>query len=109
MRLELVDGCVMTVNEMDTVYVPHYKFHSIGSFSPETFIVEIEVYNKNTNFSDKNDLLRITDIYKRRDNKYETSIDLSDETDKYGYFYLNPGFETIFKDIELKVTNKHDP
>lgn len=109
MRLELVDGCVMAVNEMDTVYVPHYKFHSIGSFSPETFIVEIEVYNKNTNFSDKNDLLRITDIYKRRDNKYETSIDLSDETDKYGYFYLNPGFETIFKDIELKVTNKHDP
>jgi rfaE bifunctional protein nucleotidyltransferase chain/domain len=66
------------------------------------------VYNKNINFSDKNDLLRITDIYKRRDNKYETSIDLSNETQKYGYFYLNMDFENIFNDIELKVTNRYN-
>jgi rfaE bifunctional protein nucleotidyltransferase chain/domain len=108
MRLELVDGDILTVNEMETVYVPHYKFHSIGSFSPETYLIEIEVYNKNTTFSDKNDLLRITDIYKRRDNKYETSIELSDELEKYGYFYFTDDFETIFKDVELKVSNNFD-
>lgn len=105
MRLELVDGKVVTVNEMDTVYIPHYKFHSIGSFSPETYIIEIEVYNKSINFSDKNDLLRITDIYKRRDNKYETSIDLSDDLEKYDYFHLFNGFNKLFKDVELKVSN----
>lgn len=105
MRLELVDGEVITVNEMDTVYIPHYKFHSIGSFSPETYIIEIEIYNKNINFSDKNDLLRITDIYKRRDNKYETSIDLSDDLEKYDYFHLANDFNKIFKDVELKVSN----
>ena len=103
MRLELVDGEIMTVNEMESVYVPHYKFHSIGSFSPETYLIEIETYNDSIDFSDKNDLLRITDIYKRRDNKYESSIDLSDELDKYGYFYLDPNFRFIFKDIELNV------
>ena len=62
MRLELVDGEVITVNEMESVYVPHYKFHSIGSFSPETYLIEIETYNDSIDFSDKNDLLRITDI-----------------------------------------------
>lgn len=106
MRLELIDGEVMTVNEMETVYIPHYKFHSVGSFSDETFLMEIEVYNKNVDFSDKNDLLRVTDIYKRRDNKYESSIDLSSELEKYGYFYLKRNLELCFRDIELKVSNK---
>jgi D-glycero-beta-D-manno-heptose 1-phosphate adenylyltransferase len=109
LRLELIDGEVMTINEMETVHIPHYKFHSIGSFSPETFIIEIEIYNKSVNFSDKNDLLRVTDIYKRRDNKYETSIDLSDELEKYGYFYLTKDLDFHFNDIEMKVSNKCDP
>ena len=107
MRLELVDGEVITVNEMETVCVPHYKFHSIGSFSPETFLIEIEIYNKSIQFTDKNDLLRITDIYKRRDNKYETSIDLSDDLEKYGYFYFGRDFQMLFKDLELKVTHTY--
>ena len=88
---------------MESVYVPREKFHSIGSFSPNTYIMEIEVYNDNVDFSDKNDLLRITDIYKRRDNKYDSSIDLSHELEKYGYFYLHSGFKHCFKDIEIEV------
>lgn len=107
MRLELIDEEVMTINEMENVYIPHYKFHSIGSFSPETYLIEIEIYNDTVDFSDKNDLLRITDIYKRRDNKYESSIDLSDELDKYNYFYLEPGGFTI-KDVELNIDYKID-
>ena len=108
MRLELIDGEVLTINEMETVSIPHLKFHSIGSFSPETFLIEIEVYNKNVTFSDKNDLLRITDIYKRRDNTYETSIELSEELERYGYFYFSRNFEMLFKDIEMKVVNKYE-
>lgn len=105
MRLELINEEVMTINEMESVYIPREKFHSIGSFSPNTYIMEIEVYNDNVDFSDKNDLLRITDIYKRRDNKYDSSIDLSHELEKYGYFYLHSGFKHCFKDVEIDVGN----
>lgn len=104
MRLELVNDEVMTIHEMESVYIPREKFHSIGSFSPNTYILEIEVYNDRVDFSDKNDLLRITDIYKRRDNKYDTSINLSYELEKYGYFYLHPEFKKCFKDIDIGVS-----
>ena len=57
---------IINLNTMSTIFLPHYKFHGLSSFSEETYLLEIEIYNDNTNFSDKNDLLRINDQYKRK-------------------------------------------
>lgn len=91
-KVELMDQTLI-LNPMNYLFIPHYKFHSIGSFAPQTKLIEIEVYNEKTTFSDKNDLLRINDIYKRKDNIYQNSITtVSDEKEKYGYFYLDDDF-----------------
>ena len=89
-RIELIDNDVISLNTMDYLFIPHYKFHSIGSFSDETLLIEIEVYNSNINFTDKNDLLRIDDIYKRKDDIYQNSISvLRENLEAYNFFTIN--------------------
>ncbi len=102
-KIELIDR-VLCLNTMEYLYIPRYKFHSIGSFSRETVLLEIEVYNKQTNFTDKNDLLRIDDIYKRKDNIYQNSIQLiSENLDIYDYFNLDNLSEKTIHNSNLSV------
>jgi len=89
------------LNEMDFLYIPKYCFHGFGSFSDYVYLIEIEVYEKNTNFSDKNDLLRIKDIYQRDYTGYETSINLSTDLELYSYFYLEGELKKQIENSEL--------
>ena len=62
------------LNECETLYFPANTFHGIMSYSPESIIMEIEIYSNSINYSDKNDLLRIKDPYIRDNNRYESSV-----------------------------------
>ena len=62
------------LNIFDFLYVPRNTFHGIHSYAENGILMEIEVYTENIDYTDKNDLLRLRDIYNRDKNKYETSI-----------------------------------
>jgi rfaE bifunctional protein nucleotidyltransferase chain/domain len=103
--INLIDDKVINLNSMDTIFLPHYNFHGLSTFSDETYLLEIEIFNNNTKFSDKNDLLRINDQYKRKTTGYESSINTTSENlDLYDFFYLENNFEKNIKDINFKVT-----
>jgi rfaE bifunctional protein nucleotidyltransferase chain/domain len=107
-RLELSDGEVRVANQGDSVYIPKYKFHSMGSFSPNSLILEIEIFDRGVSFSDKNDLLRINDVYKRNNNFYNTSINRTSKDDRYFYFetgFLNPFFKVSDKPLRGATYN----
>ena len=58
----------------DSIFVPRNTFHGIHSYVNNGILMEIEVYTENIEYTDKNDLLRIKDIYNRDKDKYETSV-----------------------------------
>jgi rfaE bifunctional protein nucleotidyltransferase chain/domain len=58
----------------EQIYVPRTTFHGIHSFVDDGILMEIEIYTENVEYTDKNDLLRIRDIYNRDKNSYETSV-----------------------------------
>jgi rfaE bifunctional protein nucleotidyltransferase chain/domain len=90
---------------MDTIFLPHYNFHGLSTFSDETYLLEIEIFNDNTHFSDKNDLLRINDQYKRKSTGYESSVNtISENLDLYNFFYLEKDFEKNIKNVDFKIT-----
>jgi len=104
-KIELINNKVINLNIMKPMFLPHYAFHSLGSYSDESYLIEIEIFNNNTTFSDKNDLLRIDDKYKRKDNIYETSIDLIRENiDLYNHFYINPNFSKNIEGVDINLT-----
>ena len=103
-KITLIDNEVFDLSCMKCVFIPKYKFHSLASFSEETYLMEIEIFDSTTEFSDKNDLLRIDDPYKRKKTGYESSVNLQfDKLDEYGYFYLTKGFEQFVQGIKIKV------
>jgi len=62
------------LNVFEPLYVPRSTFHGIHSYVNNGILMEIELYTENIEYTDKNDLLRIKDIYKRDKDKYETSV-----------------------------------
>ena len=58
----------------DSLFVPRNTFHGIHSYVNNGILMEIEIYTQLIEYTDKNDLLRIKDIYNRDKDKYETSI-----------------------------------
>lgn len=58
----------------ESLYVPRNTFHGIHSYVNNGILMEIEIYTDKIDYTDKNDLLRIKDIYNRDKDKYETSI-----------------------------------
>ena len=103
-KITLVDNQVIDLSCMNSVFIPKYKFHSLASFSDETYLIEIEIFDSTTQFTDKNDLLRIDDPYKRKKTGYEASVNLQfDKLDEYGYFYLTKGFEQFVQGVKIKV------
>ena len=102
-KIDLINGAV-NLNCMDSIFLPHYNFHGIGSFSDESFIIEIEIYNHTIQYTDKNDLLRINDQYNRTDNKYQSSVTMvTEQLDEYGYFKLTDNLVTQICDVDVKV------
>lgn len=104
--LIVISGCVKLnlINDykllsiFDIITIPKDKFHGIESITDNSIILELEIYNDNTTFSDKNDLFRINDIYKRDNIGYEKSIQISEDLNKYNYIYFENNYEdNIFK------------
>ena len=62
------------LNVLEYIYVPRNTFHGIHSYVNNGILMEIEVYTDCIEYTDKNDLLRIKDIYNRDKNNYETSV-----------------------------------
>ena len=97
-KLNLIDDNYKLLSIFDIVNIPKNKFHGIESIADSSIIVEIEIYNDSINFSDKNDLFRINDIYNRDNTGYETSIKISEELNKYNYRYFENNYnDNIFK------------
>ena len=101
------------LNEMSSIFLPCYKFHQISSFSEELILLEIEIFSNNVNFSDKNDLLRIDDVYKRQNKGYESSVEVltsDEELSEYSYFYLNGKMNKNVKTVDFnlhEITDKN--
>lgn len=62
------------LNLFDSIYVPRNTFHGIHSYVNNGILMEIEIYTENISYTDKNDLLRIKDMYNRDKTSYEKSI-----------------------------------
>jgi|688.fasta_scaffold113943_2 rfaE bifunctional protein nucleotidyltransferase chain/domain len=96
-KLNLIDDYKL-LSIFDMITIPKDKFHGIESITDNSIILELEIYNDNTTFSDKNDLFRINDIYERDNIGYEKSIQISEDLNKYNYIYFENNYEdNIFK------------
>ena len=78
------------LNLFECVYVPRSTFHGIHSYIDDGILMEIEVYTENIEYTDKNDLLRIKDIYNRDKDKYETSVLERTPMDNEIMNFMNP-------------------
>jgi rfaE bifunctional protein nucleotidyltransferase chain/domain len=110
-KIGLVDNTSIVLNTMESVFIPRYKFHSISSFSDKMVLLEMEIFTEGLTFSDKNDLLRLDDQYKRKPVGYESSVSIDTQNlDQYGYFYLEKGvYEQNGVTIEnIIVTNEEE-
>ena len=79
-RIELYDRFII-LNEGDICYIPACMFHGIFAYSSNAVLLEVEVYHTYTDpdgaileHSDKNDLLRLRDVYTRDKNTYIGSV-----------------------------------
>ena len=102
-KLTLVDNEIISLGPMKSVFIPKNKFHALSSFSDEVFLLEIEIFNKDASFSNKNDLLRIDDTYKRERTGYQSSVTLSTDLEKYDYFYLATGLIKQINNTKINV------
>jgi rfaE bifunctional protein nucleotidyltransferase chain/domain len=59
---------------LEKLYVPRNTFHGIHAYSDDAILIEIEIYTDKINYTDKNDLLRLRDKYKRDKTNYENSV-----------------------------------
>jgi rfaE bifunctional protein nucleotidyltransferase chain/domain len=103
-KIGLIDNKKIALNTLDCLYIPKYKFHSISSFSEETFILEIEVFSTSLQFSDKNDLLRLDDQYKRKPVGYESSVNvITKDIEKYNPFYLDINTSHVINNADISL------
>jgi rfaE bifunctional protein nucleotidyltransferase chain/domain len=99
------DGSFISLSKMKSIYIPKQKFHSIGSFAPESSVLEMEIFCDDLSFSDKNDLLRIDDPYRRNPFGYESSVQiLTDNLDTYDYFSLDKEEHQTYKTTDIDFT-----
>ena len=72
-RINLFKGYKI-LNIFECIYVARNTFHGIHAYSDNAVLMEIEIYTEHIQYTDKNDLLRIRDIYNRDKTNYETSV-----------------------------------
>lgn len=91
------------VNTLDKLYIPKKTFHGIYSYSNDSILMEIEIYTDEITYTDKNDLLRIRDIYNRDKDKYETSVTERDAivSDHLMNFHNETSFHLYHRRFEL--------
>jgi len=87
-KLNMIDS-YNVYGEGSVIYIPKRKFHGLNSFTEKSFVIEIEIFNDNVDFSDKNDLLRLVDNYKRDITGYASSVNvITENLERFNYFYL---------------------
>lgn len=74
-RIDLYEGFKI-LNEGDVCFIPACMFHGIHSYAPDAVVLEVEIYHTSfgITYSDKNDLLRLRDVYTRDKNTYLGSV-----------------------------------
>ena len=107
-RLNMVSSYEV-FGEGSVIHIPKKKFHGINSLSEYAYLIEIEIFDDDVHFSDKNDLLRLVDNYKRENIGYKSSVSIeSEDIDKFGYFYLVDQFKTLIDNAEISFGNLND-
>jgi len=103
-KISFIDGEEQELSVLQSIYIPKYKFHGIGSFAPETYLLEIEIFDSSASFTDKNDLLRIDDQYHRKTTGYESSVNtVSENLENYNHFMLDSGFKNTIESVDFLV------
>ena len=94
-KINLFDS-LKILNLFETLYIPRNTFHGLHSYVDNSIIMEIEIYTEKVEYTDKNDLLRIKDIYGRDKTNYESSViervPLKNETMNFhleGFYNIN--------------------
>lgn len=93
-------------NKMESMYIPKNTFHGIHSYVHNSIIMEIEIYHHTINYSDKNDLLRIKDIYNRDKNRYETSVIEREPIDEITEL-LEEQYYHLYNKVELRISSEY--
>jgi D-beta-D-heptose 7-phosphate kinase/D-beta-D-heptose 1-phosphate adenosyltransferase len=97
------------LNIFESIYVPRNTFHGIHSYVDGSVLMEIEIYTDIITYTDKNDLLRIRDIYNRDKNKYETSVvERSPEPNEIMEFVPTHKYNICNTTIEILETKNTD-
>jgi len=92
------------IHALDSLYIPRNIFHGIHAYSNDSILLEIEVYTEKINYTDKNDLLRLKDIYIRDNDKYETSVtERIAEDNEIMNFHEDTEF--TLNDTKIKILN----
>ena len=100
-KLNMVDDYKI-YGEGSIIFIPKRKFHGLNSISDKSYIIEIELFDEDVNFSDKNDLLRLVDNYKRENTGYTNSVNIQTENlDNYNYFYLQNNLNCKVENTEI--------
>lgn len=102
-KITLINNEILSLGPMKSLYIPKNKFHALSSFSDEVYLMEIEIFDKDTTFSNKNDLLRIDDKYSRKRTGYQSSVSLTNQLKEYGYFYLYDNLQQNVENTTLSV------
>ena len=86
--------------EFDTIYIPKKTFHSLKSISDSCTLLEVEIFAKDVTYSNKCDVLRINDIYKRENVGYKSSVV---ETTNSDYFVITSNLDKAVHNTHLSV------
>jgi D-beta-D-heptose 7-phosphate kinase/D-beta-D-heptose 1-phosphate adenosyltransferase len=95
------------LNLFESLYLPRNTFHGIHSYVDDGILMEIEIYTEHIEYTDKNDLLRIRDIYNRDKNRYETSVKEREPEEKETMEFRHPNRYFINK-TEISILKIQD-
>lgn len=109
LKLEMSDDFDI-INPGVYCFIPKRKFHGLSALEDNTIFMEIEIYDNDVTFTDKNDLLRLVDKYKRAKTGYESSVKVVTENlEEYNYFYINNSINFVnFMENTDIIVNTYD-
>lgn len=107
-KINLFEGFKI-LNTLQMLYIPKDTFHGIYSYTDNAILMEIEIYTNKVSYSDKNDLLRLRDVYVRDKDKYESSVtEIEDTNEENMIFNKEIGYKIDKTEITVKKINKED-
>jgi rfaE bifunctional protein nucleotidyltransferase chain/domain len=110
-KIDLYNGFeILRVGE--SLYADKKTFHGLGSYTDTCVLMEIEIYTDNVTFTDKDDLLRIKDMYCREKTGYGASVKEVDVTgevlQKYRHFKIEENCNVNIGETKINVVNNID-